>query len=103
LSDHFDFIATRDDVDQGKPNPEIYNLVTAELEVTPSKCIVIEDSPNGVKAALRTGMWCIAVSTPLTRSSLRTESVIAERWIVDDPKTLLETIDDLIGYQSHNI
>ena len=46
LSDTFDFAATRDDVDSGKPDPEIYNLVSDELEVPASECLVIEDSPS---------------------------------------------------------
>jgi HAD superfamily hydrolase (TIGR01509 family) len=102
IRDQFDFIATRDDVNQGKPNPEIYDLVSTELVVKPSNCLVIEDSPNGVKAALDAGMWCIAVSTPFTRNILHTESLLEEQWIVDDPDSLLETVDDLIRIQSHD-
>ena len=51
LQDDFDFVATRDDVKQGKPDPEIYNLVAAELDIPADQCLVIEDSPAGVKAA----------------------------------------------------
>ncbi len=49
LTDAFDFVASRDDVERGKPNPEIYLLVAGELGVSPESCLVIEDSPAGVQ------------------------------------------------------
>ena len=73
LSEFFNFIASRDDVEMGKPDPEIYRLVSKELDVPPEECLVIEDSPAGVRAALAAGMWCIAVTTPFTRQSMHTQ------------------------------
>jgi HAD superfamily hydrolase (TIGR01509 family) len=70
LIDVFDFIATRDDVELGKTNPEIYELVSSELAVPLGECLMIEDSPAGVHAALTTGMNCIAVTTPFTRERI---------------------------------
>ncbi|MBS1250238.1 MAG: Validoxylamine A 7'-phosphate phosphatase [Chloroflexi bacterium] len=93
LVDAFDFIATRDDVERGKPDPEIYQLVSQELDVLPTECLVIEDSPSGVEAALAAGMWCIAVSTPFTKQKLHAEQLLDESWIVDDPDTLLDVVD----------
>ncbi|MFC1879092.1 HAD family hydrolase [Chloroflexota bacterium] len=96
LSDAFDFIASRDDVERGKPDPEIYQLVAAELETLPGECLVIEDSPSGVKAALAAGMWCIAVSTPFTRRALHKLEILNERWIVDDPANLPGVVSEMI-------
>lgn len=93
LDDVFDFVASRDDVENGKPDPEIYLLVADQLGVPPSECLVIEDSPTGVKAALAAGMACIAVSTPFTRQALRATGFLDDRWIVDDPDTLLTIVD----------
>src|SRR5438876_1926611 len=45
LTDAFDFVASRDDVEHGKPDPEIYLLVARELGVPPTDCLVLEDSP----------------------------------------------------------
>lgn len=84
LSDVFDFVASRDDVEYGKPNPEIYELVARELHITPEDCLVIEDSPSGVKAAIAAGMWCIAVTTPFTRDSIHKAGILDEKWIVDE-------------------
>ena len=41
LEDAFDFIATRDDVEHGKPDPEIYLLVAWQLNVGPKECLVV--------------------------------------------------------------
>lgn len=100
LEDAFDFVATRDDVENGKPDPEIYNLVAAELAVPVGECLVIEDSPSGVKAALAAGMWVIAVTTPFTRDALHKNRLLDERWIVDDPSTLPRVLGHLV--EEHN-
>jgi HAD superfamily hydrolase (TIGR01509 family) len=92
LNGAFDFVATRDDVEHGKPNPEIYLLVQRELGVQSKECLVIEDSPSGVRAALAAGMWCIAVTTPLTRERIHDSRLLDERWVVDDPAALMPTV-----------
>lgn len=88
LVESFDFIATRDDVEKGKPDPEIYRLVASELDVLPANCLVIEDSPAGVKAALEAGMHCVAVTTPFTRACIHSSQLLDNRLIVDDPAQL---------------
>jgi beta-phosphoglucomutase-like phosphatase (HAD superfamily) len=84
----FDFIATRDDVNAGKPDPEIYLLVAREFSLEPGNCLVIEDSPSGVKAALAAGMQCIAVTTEFTRKNIHASNLLEKQWIVDDPANL---------------
>lgn len=62
IREYFKIILSGEEVQRGKPNPDIF-LKTAEmLEVSPQECIVIEDSTNGVKAALAAGMKCIGYS-----------------------------------------
>jgi beta-phosphoglucomutase len=92
LADAFDFVATNDDVHHNKPDPEIDLLVACELGVSPAECIVIEDSPSGVRAALAAGMRCIAASTDFTRERLYAEGLLDEEWIVDDPALLQATL-----------
>lgn len=84
----FDFIATRDDVESGKPDPGIYRLVSSELNIPPPACLVIEDSPAGVQAALAAGMHVVAVSTPFTRERLHAAGLLPDNRIVDDPANL---------------
>jgi beta-phosphoglucomutase-like phosphatase (HAD superfamily) len=88
LVDAFDFIATRDDVEKGKPDPEIYRLVASELDVLPANCLAIEDSPAGVKAALEAGMHCVAVTTLFTQARIHASKLLDDCLIVDDPAQL---------------
>lgn len=102
LQDTFDFVASRDDVERAKPDPEIYLLVADELRAQPAECLVIEDSPGGVQAALAANMHCIAVTTPLTRQVVRANSGLAPRWIVDDPIRLSAVVQELVEEQKQN-
>lgn len=52
IADEFDVKVTREDVENGKPDPEMYLLVARELGVQAGECLAIEDSPAGIKAAL---------------------------------------------------
>jgi beta-phosphoglucomutase len=96
LAGEFDFVATRDDVERGKPDPEIYQLVAEELAVPPAECLVIEDSPSGVKAALAAGMWCVVVTTPFTRKAIQASSLVEDRWTADDPTTLTAVVQEML-------
>lgn len=96
IANVFDFVASRDDVERGKPDPEIYLLVADQLGAAPSDCLVIEDSVPGVRAALAAGMNCIAVGTPLTRASLRESGVLDGRWIVDRPDEVSQVVKQLM-------
>jgi beta-phosphoglucomutase-like phosphatase (HAD superfamily) len=92
-TDKFDFIATRDDVLLGKPDPEIYFLVSDEMGIPPEECLVIEDSSYGAQAALSAGMHVIAVSTRFTKAGLHALKTLDPRWIVDDPAMVMETVE----------
>ncbi len=96
LASAFDFIATRDDVVHGKPDPEIDLLVARHLRVSPEECLVIEDSPAGVQAAQAAGMHVIAVTTPFTQAQFRKTKLLDDRWVVDDPSTLPTVVRQLI-------
>jgi beta-phosphoglucomutase len=88
LMDAFDVVATRDDVEHGKPDPEIDLLVARELGVGPEDCLVIEDSPAGVAAALAAGMDVIAITIELTRQKFRDTDLLDRSRVVDDPRSL---------------
>jgi HAD superfamily hydrolase (TIGR01549 family) len=96
IEDDFEFVATRDDVESGKPDPQIYLLVARQLKVSAARCLVIEDSATGVKAALAAGMGCIAVTTDFTRKQLHAAELLPKRWIVDDPIDLSTTVKNFI-------
>ena len=57
----FDVLVCGDDVVQGKPAPESHLRAAALLDVAPTDCLVIEDSPTGVAAAEAAGMVALVV------------------------------------------
>lgn len=67
LIHYFDCIRARDDVHTVKPDPELYLSVLAGLGVKAEEAIALEDSPIGVTAAKRAGLFCVAVPNELTR------------------------------------
>jgi HAD superfamily hydrolase (TIGR01509 family) len=64
----FDCLRCRDDVANAKPEPDLYLAVLDCLGVDASEAIAIEDSPNGVAAAKRAGMRCVAIPNSITAS-----------------------------------
>jgi HAD superfamily hydrolase (TIGR01509 family) len=67
LLEYFDCIKCADHVQQVKPDPQLYLAVLAELDIEPHQAIAFEDSPNGVLAAKRAGLFCVAVPNAITR------------------------------------
>ena len=53
IKDIFDVIVYGEDVVQGKPNPECYEVCIKRCEVEPQECLIFEDSEVGVQAVLR--------------------------------------------------
>jgi len=66
LINYFDSIKCFDDVKHTKPDPELYLAVLDALGVQGQQAIALEDSPNGVIAAQRAGIFCVAVPNPVT-------------------------------------
>jgi beta-phosphoglucomutase family hydrolase len=84
LTGIFNCIVSGQEVTESKPSPQIYLLAAKKLEATPNDCVVIEDSPLGVKAAKTAGMKCLAI----TNTHPRQEFEDADR-VVDS----LENVD----------
>ena len=61
LKESFDAIVCGDDVEKGKPSPDIFLKAAKEIDVEPENCFVVEDSPAGIKAAFSGGMKGIHV------------------------------------------
>lgn len=61
LLPYFDAVCTSSDVPKPKPAPDVYLLAARTLGVEPARCLVLEDSPTGVRAALAAGMTPIQV------------------------------------------
>jgi HAD superfamily hydrolase (TIGR01509 family) len=65
---HFSFRLAAEDIENGKPHPEIYLTAAEKFQIDPSEMLVFEDSENGCKAGVAAGAQVIAV--PSKHSSL---------------------------------
>ncbi len=68
LKDYFEKIICGDDVAGGhtKPHPDVFLRALTEMKLAPEEAVVLEDSPNGVKAAKAAGLFVVAVPNPMT-------------------------------------
>lgn len=69
LRDVFDLIpyaVTIDDVERGKPDPEIMHVASQHLQIDPEHCLVFDDSPKGIISAKAAGMKCIGLNFRIT-------------------------------------
>ena len=90
LATAFDAVAGEEDVERGKPDPQIFLVAAAKLEVAPARCVVVEDAPAGVEAARRAGMRCVGVGT--AHGALEAEVVVPS--LADLPA---DAFDRLLG------
>lgn len=64
----WDFIECAEgDPSRAKPSPALYLSALERLGIAPSEAIAIEDSPNGIRAAKRAGIFTLAVPNKITR------------------------------------
>ena len=63
IRNYFDAIVSAEHVKFSKPDPETFVNAANELHVVPAECLVFEDTPKGVEAALNAGMKAIVITT----------------------------------------
>ncbi len=68
-------IVSSDEVPAGKPAPDVYLLAAERLGVVPTRCLVVEDSINGVRAAKAAGMTVALVPNASVPPSARADDV----------------------------
>jgi mannitol-1-/sugar-/sorbitol-6-/2-deoxyglucose-6-phosphatase len=85
LADRFDAVLSAEDEVHGKPDPAVYRSAARALGVAPDRCLAVEDSPNGVRAAKAAGMVVVAVtSDPLEDDPAVADLVLASLEEFDD-------------------
>jgi HAD superfamily hydrolase (TIGR01509 family) len=62
LHAHFGVTVAGDEVDRGKPEPDLFLAAATRLGVDPSECVVVEDTPPGVAAGLAAGAAVVGVA-----------------------------------------
>ncbi|HBJ1647633.1 HAD family phosphatase [Clostridium botulinum] len=81
LHSAFDCIVSGEEVERSKPYPDVYIEVSKKLGINPEKCIVVEDSHNGVQAAKSAGMKCIGFNNvnsgnqDLSKADVRVDTI----------------------------
>ncbi|HHH36147.1 MAG TPA: HAD family hydrolase [Gammaproteobacteria bacterium] len=65
--DWFRVMATADEVEEKKPSPQVYQHVREALALPPERCLVFEDSENGLRAAQGAGLECLITVNAFTR------------------------------------
>ncbi|MEU5864163.1 HAD family hydrolase [Nonomuraea sp. NPDC047529] len=93
LARHFDGrVFSAEDVARGKPAPDLFLHAAATMGAAPEGCVVIEDSPFGVRAAMSAGMRCLAFAGGLTPPSRLTGLGAT---LFHDPTTIPDLITTL--------
>ena len=90
LEDFFDAVASAEDVERGKPDPQIFLAAAGKVQVEAARCVVVEDAPAGVEAARRAGMRRVGVLS--SHGALDADVVVNS--LADLPD---DTFDRLLG------
>jgi HAD superfamily hydrolase (TIGR01509 family) len=69
LLPHFELVLKKGDYARSKPAPDPYLAAVARLGVAPARCLVIEDSERGLRAAKAAGLACWVIPSGLTAQS----------------------------------
>src|SRR2546426_4852097 len=83
LTAAFTAIVSAEDVEEGKPSPEVFRCALGRLrdrvtDLAPEHCLVIEDSRPGVEAARRAGMRCLAVTNSYSATELADADLVVQ-------------------------
>lgn len=84
LAGCFDCLRAAGDVPATKPDPALYLAALAALDLNPAEAIALEDSPIGILAAKRAGLFCVAVPNAVTR-----------RLSLEQADLVLDSLEDL--------
>ena len=79
LGSFFSAVVSAEDVSMGKPDPEVFLLAAGKIDRAPSLCVVFEDAPMGIQAALAGGMKAVGVSTTHSGGMLAGAHKLARR------------------------
>jgi HAD superfamily hydrolase (TIGR01509 family) len=91
MAHYFSAITGSEEVNRGKPHPDVYLISARKLQADPQSCIAFEDTPSGIRAALAAGMQVVGLATTHRRDELEAfplldiiddyEQVPAKAWI----------------------
>jgi HAD superfamily hydrolase (TIGR01509 family) len=79
LTEAFGACVIADDVAAGKPDPRCYLLAAERLRVPARRCIVFEDAPSGITAAVEAGACCVAIASEHDAPELLAHGAVSAR------------------------
>jgi HAD superfamily hydrolase (TIGR01509 family) len=85
-----------DMVQRKKPAPDVYNMAVEQMGLDKSRCVIVEDSGIGLKAALAAGIHCIVTKSSYTAGEDFTGAAMIVDELGDDPRTGV-TLETLAG------
>ncbi len=77
----FDSVRSANEVEKGKPSPDVYLLTARDLDVKPDRCLVFEDVPKGILAGKNAGMKVCAVEDPFSADQREEKKALADYYI----------------------
>lgn len=91
IESYFDLIFSGESVPNGKPAPDVFLETCRRLDEQTENCVVIEDSSNGVLAAVRAGMACVGYQNPTSgEQDLSKATAIINDFRTINAKSLLQ-------------
>jgi len=84
---------TGSDVGNKKPHPEIFLLAAERMGIEPANCVVVEDTPDGVRAGKAAGAKCIAVTNTTTAEKLDKADLVCDSLEQIDLETIIKVIE----------
>jgi HAD superfamily hydrolase (TIGR01509 family) len=88
LRPHFAEIIAAEDVGACKPDPQGYNQARERLELAPKRCVVVEDSIPGLKAARAAGLRCAMLATSHPEDAFNNADVVWQDFVGHDAAEL---------------
>lgn len=88
LENEFEFVVSGDMVENGKPDPEIYDRCLSQLNLEGTKCLVLEDSLNGIRSGVSAGCFTCAIPSKYTKDEDFSQATIIAKSL--DDKIILD-------------
>lgn len=90
MTEYFEAVITGEQVEHGKPDPEIYLAACRELDAEPAHTYAVEDSPNGIRSASGAKMRVILVPDLAAPTLELRQMVVTVQKTLVDVRTFLE-------------
>ncbi len=94
LARYFRATVSSEEVERGKPAPDVYLDAARRLSVEPARCAAVEDSASGIRSARDAGMRVVAIPNaafPPPREALALADVVLDSIVELGPDSVIET------------